>query len=148
LDRATGILYLWPPSALTAASDIIVSLLGAPLVRMNGVGFVTLRDFTLETTRNELVDVRSGTNVKLEGLVLRDAGTDAASVGGTANVVRQCEVYGSGEAGIVLSGGDRPSLTRSDSVVESSNIHDIRPFRFDLQSGDSVDRCRTISAAP
>ena len=59
LDHATGSLYLWPPDGFSSA-EVVVSLLEAPLVRLESASFVELRDLTLEAGRSELVSVEGG----------------------------------------------------------------------------------------
>jgi hypothetical protein len=124
LDRATGILYLYPPHDL-AGADIVVSMLAGPLVRLSsGASYITLRDTTLEATRAELIDVRGGAHDVLEGLTLRNAGTDGASLDGTQLLVKHAHVYGIGEQGIAIGGGDRLTLVGAGDAVEGSYIHD------------------------
>jgi hypothetical protein len=59
------------------------------------------------------------------GCVLRDSGDAAASIAdGTANVFDGDLLYNVGEDGIQLNGGDRPSLTPGNNVVQNCDIHD------------------------
>jgi hypothetical protein len=153
LDRASGTLYLWPPSDLSAA-DIVVSLLDAPLVTVTKAAYITVRDISLEATRARLVEVHSGDHVALEGLTLRNAGTDGALVDGTNLSVHQCLVQGTGGIGITVSGGDRPSLTPANNLVDSCQIDHFARWSWtyhpaiDVQGVANTVRNNRIHSAP
>ena len=122
LDRTTGALALWPPAGF-AQSEIVVSLLDSPLVRMSDASHVELRDLTLEAGRAELVQIVGGSHDALVGLTLRNGGADAGSIDGENHLVSSCHVHGTGSGGFRVSGGDRPSLTAGGNVVQSSSFH-------------------------
>jgi hypothetical protein len=153
LDRTTGILYLWPPSDI-ASADIVVSILGGPLVSASNASYVTWRDLVLEATRSTLIEIKGGSHDALEGLVLRNSGTDAASVNGSNHLVHHCLVSGTGESGIKVSGGDRPSLTPANNVVDGCHIHDFARWvwtynpAIDLDGVANVARHNSIHDAP
>ena len=153
IDRATGSLYLWPPDKF-AAAEVVVSLLEAPLVTLNGATHVGLRDLTLEAGRGELVRVTGGSHDQLVGLTLRNAGTNAGSISGSEQLVRSCNVYGTGNGGFSVSGGDRPSLTQAKNVVENSHFHGLSRWEWTYRpaiglSGDgNVARNNTIHDLP
>jgi hypothetical protein len=122
LDRTSGVLYFWPPDG--ASDDIIVSMLDGALVRLGaGAAFITWRDLTFEATRATLVEVQGGQDLLFSGLTLRNAGTTAMSAEGSQIVVHGCEVYGAGDEGVSISGGDRKTLTAAGNVVEMTHIH-------------------------
>jgi hypothetical protein len=61
LDRKTGKLYFWPPNALTSDSQVLLSLLGKPFVKMQDVSYVTLQSLRwkpLGRRRSRLPEVR------------------------------------------------------------------------------------------
>jgi hypothetical protein len=121
IDRTTGSLYLWPPGGF-ATAEVQVTLLESPLVSLDGASFVEVRDLTLEAGRAELVRIAGGTRNRLVGLTLRNGGTGAGSITGTENLALSCNVYGTGNGGFELSGGDRPSLTPGKNAVENSHF--------------------------
>ena len=124
VDRSSGVLCFWPPEK-ASGTDTVVSLLDGPLVRLAaGAGFVSLRDLTLEATRDTLLEIQGSHDVLLSGLVLRNAGTNAVKAQGTHIILQGSEVYGAGDTAISLSGGDRRSLTAAGDVVETTHIHD------------------------
>ncbi len=122
LNRASGVLYFWPPAAPTG-HDIQVSMLEAPLVRLTGAQYVTWRDITFETTRGDLLAITDGSNNRVLHCTLRNAGNYAAKISGTRNGVSGCEIAAPGDGGIKLSGGDRATLTGAGNYVRNCTIH-------------------------
>jgi len=137
LDRATGKLYLWPPTGF-AQSDVTVSMMTDPLIELQGASFVELRDLVLETGRSSLLRVSASADNLFEGLVLRNAGTDAVSIDGERNVLRSALVYGTGNGGVRVEGGDRPSLSAGGNVVENSHFHDLCRWEWTYRPAVSV----------
>jgi hypothetical protein len=125
LDRTSGLLYLWPIQNL-AQHDLVVSLLASPLVTITGGESITLQEITFEATRTTLVEVSgSSTSVGVVGCTLRDSGDSAAGIAdGTGNVFDGVLVHDTGESGLGVAGGDRPSLTKANNVVQNSHIYD------------------------
>lgn len=129
IDPTTQTLYLWPPAGFSNA-EVIVSVLDKPLVELSDASYVTLRDFTLEAGRGQLVRIQGGVHDELIGLTLRNAGTGAGSISGTDHRVRSCHVYGSGNGGFIVSGGDRSSLTPGNVRVENSHFHHLSRWEW------------------
>lgn len=129
LDRKTGKLYFWPPKALTSDSQVLLSLLGKPFVKMQDVSYVTLQSLAMEATRASAIEIAGGTQVQVLGCHLRDLGNWGVRVeGGSQHTVRSCDVLDTGDGGVVVSGGDRQTLTPGKHVVE--NCHFVRQGRW------------------
>ncbi len=129
LDRKTGKLYFWPPSTLSADSQVLLSLLGKPFVKMQDVSYVTWQGLTMEATRATAIEIAGGTQVQILGCQLKNLGNWGVRVeGGTQHTVRSCDVLDTGDGGVVVSGGDRQTLTPGKHVVE--NCHFARQGRW------------------
>ncbi len=129
LDRATGKLYLLPPASLTGKS-IIVSMLKTPLVSLASASHLSLRDIVFESGRANLVEVTNGSHIRMVGLTLRNGGSAGAALEGTDIGVSYAHIYGTADDGVILSGGDRPSLTPGNDFVENSHIHDFARWNW------------------
>jgi hypothetical protein len=125
VDRTSGLLYLWPPANLSQ-HDIVASILSEPLVTITGASDLVLQEITFEATRTSLLGIQgSSTGVEVVGCTLRDSGDTAASLAdGTGNVFDGVLIHDTGEGGVTMGGGDRPSLTPGGNVVKNSDIHD------------------------
>lgn len=80
LNRDTGILYLWPPSAL-ADSQIQVSLLEAPVICLENATNITLRGLTLEASRGIGISIEGGSHNMVVGCTVRNVGTSGIFMG-------------------------------------------------------------------
>jgi len=123
LDRATGILYFWPPCPIEQA-DTYVSLLETPLITLQHVSYVTLQGLTLEYARSCGITVREGTRNVIGGCTLRNLGNYAIDIaGGSEHTVTGCDISAVGDGGIKLDGGDRKTLTAGGHMAVNNHIH-------------------------
>jgi len=128
LDRKTGLLYFWPPSN-PADSEILLSLLAHPLLKLTDVSHVTFRGITLEATRGNAVEIRGGATNLVAGCVIRNIGDMGVNIqGGSGHGVLSCDVFDTGDGGVSLQGGDRRTLTPAGHFVE--NCHFARQGRW------------------
>ncbi|MCA9437182.1 MAG: right-handed parallel beta-helix repeat-containing protein, partial [Candidatus Omnitrophica bacterium] len=122
LDRLTGVLYFWPPSGIEKGKAVVS--LADELLRLENCSSVQVKGLTFEVTRGNGVEVRGGTNNRIQDCVIRNIGNTGAIVsGGTRNGVVRCEIYNCGDGGTGLSGGDRKSLTPGHNEVTDCHIH-------------------------
>ncbi len=120
-DLATNRLYLWPRGP---EREIAVSF-AESLFRFEDVGFVRLENLTLSATRGDAVIIQEGRFVQIAQSVLRDIGGRAVVIeGGVANSLDGLLIERTGEGGVLLQGGDRPSLTASGHRISNSIIRD------------------------
>jgi hypothetical protein len=121
IDRATGMLYLWPPAAVGGANRVLASVLATQLIQVNGASDLTFKGLILESTRNSAFRVQGGNRVRFEACTLRNVGVDGGSFDSTTrnSGLYGCNVYNTGDRGIVLDGGDRRTLTPANNYVTS-----------------------------
>lgn len=123
VDRAAGMLYFWPPAALTGA-DILVSVVPDPLLSLHDVSHVTFQGLTLEAGRGTGICIEGGEAVRVSGCTLRNLGNGAVTItGGVRHCVSGCEISGTGDGGINITGGDRATLTPCEHTVVNNHIH-------------------------
>ncbi|MHB9024713.1 MAG: right-handed parallel beta-helix repeat-containing protein [Armatimonadota bacterium] len=123
LDRATGILYFWPPATMKEA-EIYVSLLAEPMVVLKDASHVLLRGLTLEYTRGHAVTISGGEGTLVERCAIRHIGNWAVRIeGGAGHGVRGCDIDHLGDGGILLQGGDRKTLTSAGHFADNNEIH-------------------------
>jgi hypothetical protein len=123
LDRATGLLYFWPPKPLPGA-EVVASMLEKPVVTMDNTSHVVLRGLTVEAGRHHGVAIKGGEDVLLAGCTIRAMGCKGIEVnGGLGHAIVGCDLSYLGNAGVTLTGGDLPTLQPSGHVVENCHIH-------------------------
>jgi len=129
LDRATGLLYFWPPQPLrdrlrSPGSEVVASMLETPVITMDQTSHVALRGLTLEAGRHHGVTIKDGEDVLLAGCTIRDMGCKGVEIKeGHGHALVGCDLAYLGNAGVTLSGGDLPTLEPSGHVVENCHIH-------------------------
>lgn len=129
LDRASGILYFWPPDGVGRDFTTTLSLLDQPLLRLEGVSHVTFQGLTLEATRADAVVIQGGAGNRIQGCVIQNIGNWGVRIdGGTGNGVADCEIFDTGDGGVSLAGGDRRTLAPGGHFVE--NCHFARQGRW------------------
>ena len=80
LDSKTGMLYVWPPSTLQAAS-ITVSVLETPIVSIINQTYTTLEGLTIEAGRGMGIYMEGGHHNTIVGCTIRNVGTSGIFMG-------------------------------------------------------------------
>ncbi|MBQ6065403.1 MAG: right-handed parallel beta-helix repeat-containing protein [Clostridia bacterium] len=122
LDRENGLLYLYPPEELSAAS-IDLSLSTAPIISVENADRLTFDGFTVKGTRGDAIVMTGDRNTVTRCLIKNVAG-NALSMTGYENLASENEITRTGKGGISLSGGDRETLTPGNNVADNNLIHD------------------------
>jgi hypothetical protein len=122
LDRDTSILYFWPPAPLSAGKAAVSVV--RDLVRLDDVSNVAFRGLRIEAGRGSAFVVKGGANVRVAASTIRNMGNWAVKVyGGTKHGVVGCDIYGNGQGGVHLEGGDRKTLTPAGHYAENNHVH-------------------------
>ena len=138
LDRATSILYFWPPSPLGDSTPVTVALADR-LVAMDGARYVTVGGFAFEGCTGTAVEIRNSQGCRVERSVITNCGGWGAAVsGGSECAVVGCDISYTGHGGISLSGGDRKTLTAARNLAENNVIHHVGVFEKTYNTGVNV----------
>jgi len=125
LDRASGVLYLYPPSD-PAKAVVELSVASFPFVEMNNVSHVRLEGLTWELGCVDGVLIRGGEGCLLAGCTVRRCGGNGIEVeGGTGHGLLSCDLYSLGRGGVTLSGGNRKTLTPGGHFVENCHLREL-----------------------
>lgn len=123
LDRRSGMMYFWPPSP-PKAGDVEVSVLDQPLITLDSVRSVIIRDIHFDCTRGRGIVMIGCRNTLIGGCAFRNLGGDAIVIdGGTDNGVRGCDISHVALGGIRLSGGNRKTLEEGHNYASNNHIH-------------------------
>jgi hypothetical protein len=119
-DRQSGRLYFWPPSLLGPRDEVLLSLLGQPLVKITGASHIRIQGLTLEAARGNAVEIRGGASNSIAGCLVRNIGNYGVRIeGGAGHQVLSCDILDTGDGGVSLQGGDRQTLAAAGHVVEN-----------------------------
>lgn len=130
LDRPAGVLYLWPPvggadqsPTVTRSTELVLSFLAQPLIKLTDVSHVTFRGLIFEATRGNAIEVHGGASNRVAGCAIRNVGNWAVVIrGGTGHGVAGCDIFDTGDGGVDLNGGDRQTLTPAGHFVEDCHF--------------------------
>lgn len=141
IDREKKLLYLYPPKgAPQAADEVTLAFSGNPILKGEG-----LANFKIEGMRFEYCygdgAVLIGNSITVKDCVAANLGAGGLAVYGNRNVVRGCEVYNIGRTGINVSGGDRRTITKAETLIEGCHIHDWALFQRTYAPAIGVNGC-------
>ncbi|MGL4941737.1 MAG: right-handed parallel beta-helix repeat-containing protein [Thermoguttaceae bacterium] len=123
LSRKTGTLFIWPTEDFSASTtQVVLSTLAAPFVKMRDCSFVSLVGLTFENGCGLGVKVDGGSNVVLAGCTLRRLGGWGVEMRGDSHGVLSCDLETLGGGGVALNSGDYKTLTHGNSFVENCHI--------------------------
>ena len=121
LNRATGLLCLWPPKG---ARTLTFPVLTDTIVRLNGASHVTIHGLGVEGGRHHAIEVTGGESNRIIACDIRNVGRDGVLVkDGRDHRVLGCDIHHTGHAGVRLDGGDRRTLTPAGHIAENNHIH-------------------------
>ena len=124
LDRERKLLYVVPPGGrMTGETDVRMVTSSTALLEGRGVRNLRFEGIELAYAYGTLADMRDCESVAFSGCRFRNTASNGILVYGRDCRVRRCEVANCGLSGVVVSGGDRLTLTPSGNVVEDCRIH-------------------------
>ncbi len=143
LDRNSGVLYFYPPAKIED-SEMYVSLLREPLIKLENKKGVIIKNITFEYSCGTGVQIIGGRNNLIKNCTICNLGTVGVNFGnssnpssdiygntlfngdaGNNNGISGCEIYNIGEVGVILGGGDRKTLEPGGNFVEDSKIYKV-----------------------
>ena len=130
VDRAAGLLYLWPPSEIAGARVVLSTLVG-PVVALTDASYVTMRGFTVEACQGDAISVTGGTADRIQACTIRNVTQLGVRVtGGRGHRIEACDIYDTGTGGLAMAGGDRKTLTAGGHEALNNHIHDYSRLQF------------------
>ncbi|MEO9474395.1 MAG: right-handed parallel beta-helix repeat-containing protein [Cyclobacteriaceae bacterium] len=147
LDRRTGDLYLYPPTDLSN-STVEVSIMEDPLVVITDTKNVTLEGITFTCSRGMGVYLENSGNIRIHNCEFSNLGTVGISMGQKLQnnrrayhldgsprqeyveqgnfeevTISDCMIFNTGTGGVILSGGDRLTLTPGNNGVYNTDFY-------------------------
>ena len=122
-DKNSGKLYLYPLDN-NPESSMILSFSENPIITLENVKNVTMRDFEITGTRNCGIHAKTCENLKLCYLVVDKLSGEGIIAGGNNVRIEGCSIFETGKKGIDIKGGDQKTLRPCNNVVFNNCIHD------------------------
>ncbi|HOX37140.1 MAG TPA: right-handed parallel beta-helix repeat-containing protein [Candidatus Brocadiia bacterium] len=141
LDRATGTLYLYPPSDPRKAV-VEMSVMSAPMVKMAGVSRVSIEGLTFELGRFHGIVMNDCSDCIIAGCVIRKIGGDGVIVaGGKRNGVLSCDIHTLARGGTRIAGGNLKTLEPGGHFVENCRVYDFSRLDRTYTPAVHMDGC-------
>ncbi len=123
LNRATGILYFWPPAEIAGAA-VEIGLLTAPMLTLEKAAQVRLEGLVFDLARGNCLALNDCENCLVAACtVKRFAGNGITIAGGKANGIYGCDLHTIGRRAAEVRGGDRQTLAPAGHFVENCQIN-------------------------
>ena len=122
IDRKSKRLYIWPLKNIEN-SRFIASMNKQSLMHLNHASWIELNGLTVEMGRERIIHIDGGEHNLIKDSKIRFSGESLVYITGKNNGITYCELTGSGNEAIYLSGGDRSSLAPANNFVTNNNIY-------------------------
>ena len=141
LDKATGILYFWPPSSVEEG-QAVVSVMEDLMVFFDHTEHLRIEGVIFEYSRGNVIRIEEGCHNLIGGCIIRNTGNSAVNIdGGHHNGISGCDLYNLGDAGISISGGDRLTLTPGNNFAVNNHIHNFSRINWTYRPAISLNGC-------
>jgi hypothetical protein len=137
VDFNSKTLYFWPPGDLTK-SQVMVTQLDSPLITLDHTAHVAFLNLTFEYSLGDGIVATAGSDDLVAGCTIRYLAGTGVRMNGMHNGVQSCDMYLLGQGCIVLTGGDRLQLTRSNSYAVNNLLHNYGVLKSQYSAGVDV----------
>ncbi|MBE6541565.1 MAG: right-handed parallel beta-helix repeat-containing protein [Ruminococcaceae bacterium] len=122
-DRDNGIVYLYPPKPIMEC-EIFMSIRSDTLVSITNASDITLRGFTITSTRGNGV-VITGDRCMVDSCEIKNIAGHALRMEGVHCSIINNHVHHIGMSGVTLRGGEREELVSAENVIINNHVHHI-----------------------
>ena len=122
-DICNSTVYYYPFD--NKINNIYISTLESPIISINGAKNVLIEGIDFLYTRGDAVQASNVDGLTIRGCTVAHTSSNALILSGNRIVVDGCKIYDTNKGGIVISGGDRKTLTSGESIIRNCEIHDI-----------------------
>ena len=122
LDRARGILYVWPPESPRTA-QVVLSVNATAVLRCIDASHLEFRGFGIECAAGCGIRIEKGRDCRVVACEIRNVGTHGIQVDGDGHRIVGCDIHHTGDKAIAMTSGNRYTLTRGDSLIDNCHLH-------------------------
>lgn len=120
LDRANGILYLWPPDK---PARLVLSVNLSAVIEGKKVEHVEFRGIGVECSARDGIRLTESSFCQIVGCEVRNVAFDGIVLEGDHNLISGCDVHHTGDTGVSVFTGNRYTLEPGGTVVDNCHIH-------------------------
>ena len=120
-------LYFYPPQNLVTSGEfkkarLMLSTNDNDIISINGSSNISFKNISFENAGGYFINAQNSDNIKLQGCSFRLSARDAVIVSGENNLITDCRFNKIGKRAVIIGGGDRNTLTPSNSAIENCTI--------------------------
>jgi hypothetical protein len=125
VDRTNGLLYFWPPSAITNGSCILSTVTN--LVTLTAVSNVAFSGLTFEGARQKMIVITAGKSNLVTQCTLRGSSGSALQILSSPQTgVSGCAITDTGERGVfIYQSGSRSNLVSGSNFITFNTISNV-----------------------
>jgi hypothetical protein len=128
-DRSNNRILLIPPVGITPSNIVISSTKN--LIKMRFASHISFSNLTFRHSSGHAIRIDQSDSILLDNLEINNVGGIAIRAPNNTNVtISNNHIHDTGQGGILLSGGDRPTLQDSGNLIENNYIHDYDDVLF------------------
>lgn len=122
IDRENLLLYFMPPAGFEK-EPLQLTLETRDLITIDGAKNLTFDGITFTGTRANAFKGK-GDDITIKNCTVKNVGENAVDLEGARISIENNVITATGKAGVVLTGGDRETLTSSGNIVTNNLIYD------------------------
>ncbi len=135
IDRANGMLYLYPPEGFSADTDIRLSVLDQNMIQGTNVKNIRFENLKLDSTRQTAMRFDNAQNLVVKNCEVSGTGVHGITVTGTNCRIENNLVHDIGSNGISITGGDYANIGSSGDIVRNNHIYKAAQIERSYQCG-------------
>lgn len=140
IDRTAFRLYFIPPEG--APEPLRLSMAGEPFIVASKVSKLSVAGIDFAFSRGDGVHFQNCDDSQIAGCRFFDLGGKAVAItGGHSSGVQSCDIWNTGEGGVVLDAGDRTTLTSANDYVNNCGIYNYERRSQTYRPAVLIDGC-------
>lgn len=120
LDFSSGTLFLWPPEGLR---EVTITQLAAPLISARDTSHLDLVHLDLGYSLGHGLAAENVDSLRLLGSRVHHLAGTAVVLHGRHSTIQSNDLHDLGGGGVLVSGGDSPTLASSENQILNNHIH-------------------------
>lgn len=144
IDPVNKKLYYYPEGGVIAG-ELSLSIKTSPLITVAHATDVTINGITVEETRGKAITVTGGSNVEIDGAVIRNIGSGAVEIASTDSIVKNCDIYNIGGTAVRITAGSNDSLKAGNTRAVNNRIHDFGRIFRTYQGALNINGCGNVA---
>ena len=144
-DKANNRILFIPPYDIIPKSIVISSTKN--LININTAHHISFKGLTFRHSTGHAIKINKSSDITLDNLEINNVGGKGIQALQSSNIdILNSEIHDVGQGGIQISGGDRPTLTPANNLIENNFIHNYNTTLLNNAEAANIDGVATTVA--